>query len=246
MGADHLDDRHPSADRLGDAVRIWRIRLDDVDLGLAASILDPDEIGRAEKLATPLLRRRFLSRRLALRQILGVETGIDPARLAIEQGTQGKPRLLDQSGLFFNTSHSGALALLAVSARGEIGIDVERVRDIPSWTEIVAEFFEKKEQDRLLRRQNPTVGMFLSYWTRKEAVTKATGLGLGLPLSSFRVPEARDAEDAVVTIRGMSGAARKWHVRGLVPGPDHIAALASARACPEVTWLEYPAHTRAG
>jgi 4'-phosphopantetheinyl transferase len=224
----------------GDAIEVWRIALDEIDLAPATDLLDLGEISRADSFATPLLRRRFLARRMALRQILGNEIGIAPPRVAIELSARGKPRLLDRSDLFFNVSHSGALGLLALSARSELGIDIEKVREIPRWTEIVREFFAETECEALLRPDR-TVSTFLAYWTRKEAVAKATGLGLDLPLSSFTVANFVGAETSVVTIRGLSGAARRWHVRDLMSGPEHVAALASSSPFVEINWKAFPA-----
>jgi 4'-phosphopantetheinyl transferase len=221
------------------AIRVWRIWLDEVDLARASDILDRGELQRAGGLATPLLRRRFLARRMALRQILGSELGIDPAHVAMGQGVQGKPHLLGHSDLLFNVSHSGAVGLLAVSARSELGIDIEQVREVPRWTEIVRECFEASEQELLLRPEL-TARTFLSYWTRKEAVAKATGLGLSLPLSSFTVSNFTGEDAAVVIIPDATGAARKWHVRDLALGPGHIAALASSQMFDGVVWNNFP------
>jgi 4'-phosphopantetheinyl transferase len=221
------------------AIRVWRIWLDQIDLARASDILDRGELQWSAGLATPPLRRRFLARRMALRQILGGELGIDPAHVAIGRGDQGKPHLLNHSDLLFNVSHSGAVGLLAVSARGELGIDIEQVREVPHWTEIVREYFEASEQELLLRPER-SARMFLSYWTRKEAVAKATGLGLSLPLRSFAVSNFTGEDASIVIIPDLTGMARKWHVRDLTPGPSHIAALASSHMCDGVIWKNFP------
>jgi 4'-phosphopantetheinyl transferase len=223
-----------------DAIKVWRMALDEIDLARATDVLVREELERAASFATPLLRHRFLSRRMALRQILGGELGIEPAHVALGLSARGKPILLDRPGVFFNVSHSGALGLLALSARSEIGVDIETVREVPRWTEIVREFFDETERESLLRADR-SVGTFLSYWTRKEAVAKATGLGLDLPLSSFTVSNFSGDEASIVTIRGVKGTPRKWHVRDLMSGPDHMAALASSHACAEIIWKEFPA-----
>lgn len=230
----------PSVGR-DDAVTIWRIALDEVDLIHAPDVLHRDELLRADSLATPALRRRFLSRRTALRQILGNELGIEPAKVAIGLSARGKPHLSDRSGLFFNVSHSGTLGLLALGAGGELGIDIETVREVPHWTDIVREFFDETERELLLGSDRPALA-FLSHWTRKEAVAKATGFGLELPLGSFAVTNASGAETFAVTVPGPGGTACRWHVRDVMAGPDHIAALASSRACGEIIWQRFPEH----
>ena len=126
-----------------------------------------------------------------------------------------------------------------MSARSELGIDIEQVREVPRWTEIVRECFEASEQELLLRPER-TARTFLSYWTRKEAVAKATGLGLSLPLSSFTVSNFTGEDASIVIIPDSTGAASKWHVRDLALGPGHIAALASSQMFDSVVWKNFP------
>jgi phosphopantetheinyl transferase len=65
----------------------------------------------------------------ALRRVLAVYLGEEPARIRLERGEHGKPRLADPQGrLRFNLSHSGEIALVAVSGEFEVGVDVEAVR----------------------------------------------------------------------------------------------------------------------
>lgn len=217
-------------------IEVWRIALDEVDLAAAAEILDRDELGRADRFAAAVLRRRFLARRVALRQILGGRLGVAPGRIALGSGAHGKPRVLDPPGPFFNLSHSGALALLAISGTGELGIDIEEVREVPRWPNIVREFFDESER-RALLRPDQTARAFLAYWTRKEAVAKATGLALNLPLSSFSVADVVHRREGAISIPGVGGT---WHVLDLVPGPEHIAALASSKAGAEISWKAFP------
>lgn len=65
----------------------------------------------------------------ALRQVLAVYLGEESELIRLEEGERGKPRLAEAPGrLRFNLSHSGELALVAVSGEVEVGVDVERLR----------------------------------------------------------------------------------------------------------------------
>ena len=65
---------------------------------------------------------------------------------------------------------------------------------------------------------------FYRCWTRKEAVIKAVGQGLSMPLDSFDVTLAPDVPAALTRIAG--GMAKDWHLTALDAGPGFMAALA--------------------
>ena len=94
----------------------------------------------------------------ALREILGRYLGRPADELRFERGRYGKPRLAEPAGeLAFNLSHSGALALVAVAADREVGVDVERIR--------------AKRPAGFYRR-----------WADREARVKCVGTGLTAPV----------------------------------------------------------------
>lgn len=85
----------------------------------------------------------------------------------------------------FNITHSGkVVALVILPAAGVIGIDVEKIREIE-----VTRFhkqFSPPEMMRILAAPNPQA-MFFDSWTQKEAVMKADGRGMRIPLHSIRL-----------------------------------------------------------
>lgn len=89
-----------------------------------------------------------------LRPVLATYLGKDPEQIHLVRGEHGKPRLAESGRrLEFNLSHSGELALVAVSGELEVGVDVERVRP--------------KRGEGFYRR-----------WARHEARVKCLGIGL--------------------------------------------------------------------
>jgi 4'-phosphopantetheinyl transferase len=114
----------------------------------------------------------------ALRRLLGRYLGEQPDALGLVRGPGGKPALA-ASGLRFNLSHSGSLALVALAADREVGIDVERLDPSRASAVIVDTVFSPREASILRPLGEPArTRAFFSCWTRKEACAKATGEGV--------------------------------------------------------------------
>jgi 4'-phosphopantetheinyl transferase len=98
-----------------------------------------------------------------LRRVLAIYLREEPGLIRLEESEHGKPRLAEApQRLRFNLSHSGELALVAVSGEFEVGVDVERVRP--------------RRGEAFYRR-----------WARHEAHVKCLGVGL---LRARRMPLA--------------------------------------------------------
>ena len=98
-----------------------------------------------------------------------------------------KPYFQDNR-ISFNISHSGDLAVCTVSNIDKIGIDIELMKSIN-----LRDFKEQmtySEWHKVITAKNK-LEEFYEYWTQKEAVLKATGIGLSLPLKSFEINEKR-------------------------------------------------------
>lgn len=134
--------------------------------------------GRKEK----ILRYRFeedrqlsLASSLLLFKCLREEGGFERFP-DLQYGPNGKPSL-PGSSVFFNLSHSGSLILLAVSRKGETGIDTECKKDAPF--EVMDYFFHERERSYVNERQGKErTSAFYRIWTRKEALLKGLGTGL--------------------------------------------------------------------
>lgn len=103
----------------------------------------------------------------------------------ITYGSYGKPYLKD-CPLYFNLSHSENMVMCVVSDK-EVGCDVEKISQIE--LEVAKRFFFTTEYDAILKAEDEKSQqeMFFRLWTLKESFMKAVGLGMKLPLDSFRV-----------------------------------------------------------
>jgi 4'-phosphopantetheinyl transferase len=205
-------------------VHVWRVSLAaSPELPeLAAGFLSDDETERARRFHFAVHRDRYLAGRLALRRLLGGYLGSGPGDVAFAYSAQGKPRLRDWHGsaLRFNVSNSADLALIAVAAGQEVGIDVEQLRADSDPLSVPEAFFTPAEVE-WIRHSEDRVRAFFTCWVRKEAALKAWGTGLALALDSFDVLPAT-APAARIRHPHVSG---EWTLRNLVPGDGYAAAL---------------------
>jgi 4'-phosphopantetheinyl transferase len=178
------------------SVQVAWARLGDAHAGLR-TLLDPVERGRHDETAAPADRARFLVGCALSRLLLGELLDLPPARVPLRRvcprcgGPHGKVRLdmPDAPAPYdFSVTHSGAVIGVAVSSDGAVGLDVEdadasvdvdgAARTALSGTELAALHALPPAERRRA---------FLRVWTRKEAVLKALGVGLRMPLRGLEV-----------------------------------------------------------
>ena len=205
------------------------------------ALLDDEERHRSQRFVRPTDCSRFVLAHAALRLFLARCLGVEPATVLYETGTHGKPRLVPGLGpLEFNLSHSEGLGLLAVARDRSVGVDVEHVRELPDALDIADTHFSVAERDEL--RSLPQAerrAAFFYCWTRKEAVIKAGGEGLGRALDSFDVDLAPGSTSALKRWAGRSGEEAELSLRDLPAPPGYAAAAAvAAPASALIGWRE--------
>jgi 4'-phosphopantetheinyl transferase len=172
-------------------VHVWRFGLNVSDSALHRfrGLLCEKEIARTERFRLPDLRRRFVAARGALRSILAGYLSMDPRQVTFSYGPYGKPSVRNSpNGIQFNLSHSNDLMVAAVCRRGLIGVDIEQEESRFPVGEIAARYFCEREKNEIAQADDKTgLRTFFQLWTAKEAVTKATALGLSLELSKVEI-----------------------------------------------------------
>lgn len=174
------------------AADVWIVDLaqSEARLTRCAASLSRQERDRADKFLRPADRARYTASHAALRLILARAVGLDPGVIAFTAGAAGKPDLAGPArGLCtFNLSHSGACAFIGLAYGAEIGVDVEAIRPLPDALRIARTQFSRDEAEALAALPRERIeAAFFGLWTRKEAVVKALGAGLSLPLDRFSV-----------------------------------------------------------
>ncbi len=205
------------------------------------SLLARDEQQRADRFRFEPDKNRFIVCRGILRIILSNYLGIEAGSVEFEYGVHGKPALRINSAtqtLRFSLSHSHSVAVYALTCNQQIGVDVERIRQIPGASRIVERYFTPRESAvyRSLALGEKEQAFFRA-WTCKEAYLKAVGTGLGQSLSSVEVSMAPGEAPRLLMIEGSPATAGGWSLRLFKPKPHYLATLATeARSCQLRFW----------
>ncbi len=212
-----------------DEVHVWCADLDALgaDPDRFQRILTAAELTRAAAYRFTVDRVRFVTARGMLRWVLGRYLELDAAAVSLRVTAFGKPVVEPGStAVQFNLAHAQGLALLAVTPRRQVGIDIEAVRDLPDMHSIARRFFAAAEVQALLTLPAAQqVAAFYACWTRKEAFIKAIGEGLTFPLDRFVVSLHPSEPTALLTVDGDPRAAERWTMMALQPAAGYAAAL---------------------
>lgn len=215
------------------AARGWWVGLDPppATRERLAATLSADERARARRLGCERQRRRFVVRRGWLRAILGAELGLAPAAVVLAEGEHGKPRLAGaERRLRFSLSSSGGLAVYALAWDREVGIDVERLAPVPELPELAAHLFSPGERAHVRDLDGEArLAAFYRVWTRKEALVKAAGTGIAVPLAGIDTlagPDAALLRELPTTPESVVAPWRDGDGGALPPG--YVGALATA------------------
>ncbi|MEM1323659.1 MAG: 4'-phosphopantetheinyl transferase superfamily protein [Bacteroidota bacterium] len=144
--------------------------------------------------------------------------GLPPTTLAhLAYSKQKRPSLPLRPELDFNISHSGQRVVGVLSTAHRVGIDVELVRPID------LQDFKRQWTAAEWAQLNAATGYrtFYNFWTRKEAIIKADGIGLSAPLRDIEVlrsPSRLHGKD--------------WHWQELPLGQQYVVHLVTDHFLP--------------
>ena len=202
----------------------------------ALSWLDQDELARSRRFLYPGPSRRFILCRSALRAILCRQLGFDNRQLTFGESRYGKPYAMRINGRItnsFNVSHSGKHGLIAFAPHGQLGVDVEeRVarEDIDDLSKLV---FGPNERSALaLACGSRKIDLFFKFWTIKEALIKAVGMGFSLDPSSFEIPSAMYS-GTKSRFQFPEMPAQKWQIE-YIGNEEFAASVAYEVACADI------------
>lgn len=156
---------------------------------VALSLLSEEERERAGRVRAGADRLDYAIAHLLQLRLLQKATGNRQFRFV--RGAYGKPALDPPVGvppLRINISHSRGCVACVLGRGAEVGIDVEDEGRIGGRHRVAGDIFSAEERhvlaalDEAGRRK-----AFAAMWTMKEAIIKADGRGLAMPMQGFTV-----------------------------------------------------------
>jgi 4'-phosphopantetheinyl transferase len=151
-------------------------------------LLDSVEQGRYQAYRQEIDQRRFLTGRVLAKTVIGELLGRAPGTVRFDATCDdcgkphGRPKI---AGVRFSISHSGDRIGLALTTDTPVGLDVETATRTMDDSLISYALTEAEQADLNGLAEADRSRAFFRYWTRKEALMKATGRGLKIPLQSI-------------------------------------------------------------
>ena len=183
--------------------------------------LDDAERQRAARFIFDRDRRTYAAAHALLRYALDQEAGPRPWRFATE--AYGKPRLDPPcDDIRFSLSHTDGLVAVALMHGQEVGVDVETASRDPDEAALASLALAPEEVtdlDGFADRR----GRLLRLWVAKEALAKAIGEGLSLPLQQIVL---RGDPPLVAAMPDGYGVAQAWWLQTERRGAHWLALAA--------------------
>jgi 4'-phosphopantetheinyl transferase len=199
--------------------------------------LSATDNARVQKLAhDPERQRLWQSSRIATRIVLERALGTAYRNIDFEIAKNGRPSFGDGPP-YFNVSHSGGAALIAVSDAVPIGIDLEEARRLKMTEDrrrrVIAAAARLANGQPATSRSDANLNV-LRAWVRLEAAAKALGTGIGQLLTEEGVVGGKPADSDRAT------AASRLDVRNLDVASGYIAAVAAPTLPMKIEVLTLP------
>lgn len=212
-------------------VAVWNLWIGgEPDHQRTLAALSGDELARARSFVFDLHRNRYLACRLALRELLGRYLDRAPSDVRFAYNSYGKPELPEET-LRFNLGHADDLAVIGLTEHDRLGVDVERIRELPDIDSLARRVFSRRELDVLdALADSSKTQAFFNCWTRKEAFVKAIGDGLSYALDVFDVTLRPGEEARLLELDGSPARAAAWSLFDVSPMGGWVGAVAVERS----------------
>lgn len=242
--------RPPTGAEVDPVLEVWFVNFATVGAWLDAlqaetPRLDQGTTARLNRMSATASRHTRRRAHIALRLVLERHLGPRIRETEFLLSPSGRPSLPGQD-LDFSLSHTEGAALIALTTRSAVGVDIERSSrtiSLPSerqqqvlWagSSLVDATEEPLHQplDLSVATAGPTHDALLRSWVRLEAYAKAEGQGVGAVLERLRRHPAANSDPKKALTVGQDKAASPFspsiQVQDICVGANYFAALAVA------------------
>jgi 4'-phosphopantetheinyl transferase len=168
-------------------LHIWRYELDEEEYHLEKTepMLSAYEQARCKEYMNEAEKIRYTCNHRFVRRVLATYLNMPASAITFSQAPMGKP-FVKGSSLYFNYSYRTTFGLLAVSKHQEIGVDIERMKPLQDTPTFASFSFSEKEKEIIFGTSEERFQETLfTFWTFKEAIIKALGVGLNADLTQI-------------------------------------------------------------
>lgn len=168
-------------------LHIWRYTLDEAEYQAekVLPLLSKEEQERCAEYLNEAEKIRYTCNHRFVRQVLAKYLHVEPSHIIFSKASMGKP-FIEGVDLYFSYSYRTTFCLLAISKQREVGIDIEKIKvlqDPPTFAS-----FSFSEEERKIIFDSPEDSFqntLFTFWTFKEAIIKALGVGLNADLTKI-------------------------------------------------------------
>lgn len=144
------------------------------------SVLSPEEKKRASYYKYEPKQHGYIVTQAVLRVLISAYLDISPADVLLVASKKGKPFLINEPSLYFNISNSHEICVYAFSRDAEVGIDIEKIRELPDIDQLIEKNLTSREKAYFQKNTEHKLSLFFQFWTFKESYLKAIGEGMRL------------------------------------------------------------------
>jgi len=206
----------------GDDVHLWHL-----DLRQLANPLNSNSSADSAELSVVQQRA---TRRFYLRLLLGAYLGLPGKDVRVIRRIKGRPELesIQTNGeLNFSVARSSGCYLIGVNSGATIGVDMEMAARRPGKPMALARRYFSQQEIAALSTLNEVElhRAFMHTWACKEAIVKASGMGIANQLCRFSVDVNPDNPPSVLEMPDDDPGAWKLAIAEPVPGAIAVIAV---------------------
>lgn len=183
-------------------IHLWTVSIDALknQVKQLESLLSEEEKKKKSFYKFEHTQLSYVVSQAVLRMLLASYLDIKPGDVKLGAHKKGKPYLIHDRSVFFNISNSFDLCVYAFSGDAEVGIDLEKIRDLPDLDQMIEKNLTRRERKYLVKDPDHKLNLFFRFWTFKESYLKAIGEGMRLSPENLEF----SMQDGAINLRSVN------------------------------------------